>query len=120
MARLGDLETAVMNELWVRPDGALARDLVAVLPSGPAHTTVLTILERLIHKGHVRRVRESRAHRYFAVRSKDAHVAELMREAFVEAGDSQIALTHFLESASGSELLALRNALQALDGDREQ
>lgn len=109
-----------MNELWRRPDGALARDLVAVLPSGPAHTTVLTILERLIRKGHVRRDREGRAHRYFAERSKDAYVADLMREAFDEAGDSQTALTHFLESASGAELLALRNVLEALGGDRKQ
>ncbi|OLT35740.1 hypothetical protein BJF79_32000 [Actinomadura sp. CNU-125] len=114
--RLGELERAVMNELWTRPQGARASDLAAALASGPAHTTVLTILERLARKGLVRREREGRAHRYYALRSKDEHVAGLMSEAFADATDRQSALTHFLDSVSPGDVEVLR---QILDGSGE-
>ncbi|GAA2445667.1 BlaI/MecI/CopY family transcriptional regulator [Actinomadura vinacea] len=116
--RLGELERSVMNELWGRPDGALARDLAAVLPSRPAHTTVLTILDRLVRKGLVTREREGRAHRYRALRSKDAHVAELMHEAFTGAGDRESALSHFLDSVTADDVAALRRVLSAFE-DRD-
>jgi predicted transcriptional regulator len=119
--RLGELERAVMNELWARPEGAFARELATVLPSRPAHTTVLTILDRLTNKGLVRRQREGRAHRYHALQTKDAHVAELMREAFDGAGDRQSALAYFLDSVTPADHVALRRALEALDdGGGEQ
>lgn len=110
--RLGELEHAVMDELWSRPQGALARELAEVLPSRPAVTTVLTILERLDRKGLVRREREGRAHRYYARHTKDAHVAELMSEAFSDANNRESALSHFLESVSADDVRALRRALE--------
>ncbi|KAB2352240.1 BlaI/MecI/CopY family transcriptional regulator [Actinomadura rudentiformis] len=113
--RLGELERAVMNELWARPEGALASDLVSVLPSGPAHTTVLTILDRLVRKGLVTRVKEGRAHRYSALQTKDVHVAEVMHEAFAGARDRESALSHFLDSVSADDVAALRRVLDALD-----
>ncbi|MFG2006309.1 BlaI/MecI/CopY family transcriptional regulator [Spirillospora sp. NPDC048911] len=118
--RLGELERAVMNELWRRREGALARDLAEALPSHPAITTVLTILERLTRKGIVSRTREGRAHRYFAVESKDAHVAGLMQEALAGAGDRESALSHFLHSASVDDVAALRRMLKALDPPEAQ
>ncbi|MFC5753138.1 BlaI/MecI/CopY family transcriptional regulator [Actinomadura rugatobispora] len=116
--RLGELERAVMNELWVRPDGALAREVAESLPSRPAVTTVLTILDRLVRKGLVTREREGRAHRYHPSRTKDAHVAGLMHEAFAGAGDRESALSHFLDSVSDEDVAALRRALSALE-DRD-
>lgn len=113
--RLGDLERAVMNELWGRPEGALARDLAEALPSQPAITTVLTILDRLTRKGIVERTQEGRAHRYFALESKDAHVAGLMQEALAGAGDRESALRHFLNSASVEDVAALRRMLSDLE-----
>lgn len=110
--RLGALERAVMNELWARNGGTLARDLAAALPSQPAHTTVLTILDRLVTKGLVRRHREGRAHRYHAVQSQDAHVAELMRLALAGAGDPESALIHFLDAVSPTDVAVLRRLLE--------
>lgn len=113
--RLGRLERAVMDELWARSLGALARDLVEALPSRPAHTTVLTILDRLVRKGLVRREREGRAHRYHAINCKDAHVGEAMREALAGAADRESALTHFVGSVSADDIAALRRVLEAFD-----
>jgi predicted transcriptional regulator len=108
-----------MNELWARPDGALARELADVLPSRPAHTTVLTILDRLVRKGLVTRTKEGRAHRYHALQSKDAHVAEAMHEAFAGAGDRESALSHFLDSVSPEDVAVLRRVLSEFE-DRGQ
>ncbi|MFI6514949.1 BlaI/MecI/CopY family transcriptional regulator [Spirillospora sp. NPDC050679] len=115
--RLGELEHAVMVELWARPQGALARELAEALPSRPAPTTVLTILERLDRKGMVRREREGRAHRYFARGSRDEHVADLMNQAFEGAGDRASALGHFLEAVTPEDVAALRRALEQI-GDQ--
>ncbi|MGI5200257.1 BlaI/MecI/CopY family transcriptional regulator [Spirillospora sp. CA-108201] len=114
--RLGELERAVMNQLWSRPQGVLARELAEALPSRPAITTVLTILERLDRKHMVRREREGRAHRYFALHTRDVHVAELMSEAFSGADDRESALNHFLESVSEEDVQALRRALAGKTG----
>lgn len=116
--RLGELERAVMDELWARPGGALAGDLAAALPSRPANTTVLTVLDRLAHKNLVRREREGRAHRYFAIGSKDEHVAALMRDAFADAADRESVLTYFLGSVGPDDIAALREALDTLDPER--
>lgn len=100
-----------MNELWARPQGALARELVEVLASNPAVTTVLTILDRLVRKQLVRRERQGRAHRYFSVHSREAHVADTMRDALHEAVDRELAFTHFLDSADPEDIAALRRLL---------
>ncbi|ROO88972.1 putative transcriptional regulator [Actinocorallia herbida] len=117
--RLGDLERAVMNELWARPGaGVLAKDLAESLPSHPAVTTVLTILDRLVRKGLVTREREGRAHRYHALHSKEAHVAETMNEALAAADDRESALSHFLGTVSPDDVAALRRILAAApDGE---
>ncbi|WP_106403085.1 BlaI/MecI/CopY family transcriptional regulator [Actinocorallia populi] len=115
--RLGELERAVMNELWTRPQGALARELAEALPSQPAVTTVLTILDRLARKELVRRERTGRAHRYFAVHSKEAHAADAMRLALGQAGDRELALTHFLDVVDPEDVAALRRLLQGIEGE---
>lgn len=114
--RLGELERSVMNELWARPQGALARDIAEALPSAPAVTTVLTILDRLVRKELVTREREGRAHRYFALRSKEAHVAETMNEALATADDRETALAHFLGGVSPDDVALLRRILRAAPG----
>ena len=57
-------ELDVMNALWDL-GSATVSEVLDTLPDDLAYTTVLTILQRLKRKGHVRHEDEGQAHRYF-------------------------------------------------------
>lgn len=120
VARLGELERAVMDQLWAHPGGMLTHEIAAGLQPTPAATTVLTVLTRLARKGLVTRVREGAAYRHAAVTSKEAFVAELMRTTLNDAGDPEAVLAHFVDTASAPEIAALWRVLgtrKPPDGD---
>jgi predicted transcriptional regulator len=126
VARLGDLERAVMEILWDLPAAdprptLTAREVAAALADhrSLAYTTVLTVLDRLERKGLVRRLRDGRAHHYAPMASRAAYVAELMLEALGSASDRDAVLMHFADQVSGEEAEVLRRALglAGLDGD---
>jgi predicted transcriptional regulator len=121
VARLGDLERAVMEILWDLPAAGpaepwptmTAREVAAALSGrrSLAYTTVLTVLDRLERKGLVRRLRDGRAHHYAPMASRAAYVAELMLEALGSASDRDAVLMHFADQVSGEEAEVLRRAL---------
>jgi predicted transcriptional regulator len=117
--RLGELERAIMDVLWDASEPLTVRQVSACLTERDlAHTTVMTVLDRLAKKGFARRGRNGRAWMYRAAESREAYVAELMLTALDQTGDRQAALTRFARSVSGQEAQALRTALAAL-GDSE-
>ncbi|HSE70026.1 MAG TPA: BlaI/MecI/CopY family transcriptional regulator [Nocardioidaceae bacterium] len=123
-SRLGDLERAVMDQLWSHDDDhwftvrevheqlARRRDI--------AYTTVMTVMDRLSKKGLVRQQKDGRAYRYQAQGSRSAMTADLMREALEEIAveDRRTALVAFVGEASDEERSALREALAALEAER--
>jgi len=112
MARLGELERAVMEVLWSAPDSCTARDIVAALPDRElAATTVLTVLSRLEAKGFVERERSSRPHRYRAVASREDHMATLMHDVLGGATDRTAVLERFVGSVTPEDAEALRRLL---------
>jgi len=115
MARLGELERKVMEVLWADPGAsATVRQVAADLP-GYAYTTVLTVLDRLQHKGLVTRTKDGRAFRYAAASSREEYTADLMREALGAATDRDAVLVRFAETVSPAEAAILRRALEAVD-----
>jgi predicted transcriptional regulator len=117
MNRLGELERAIMEVLWESSDPMTVRQVGFCLTDRDlAHTTVMTVLDRLAKKGFVRRQRVGRAWRYRPAESREAYVAELMLTALDQTGDRQAALTRFARSVSGAEAAALKAALDALGG----
>ncbi|WP_298181388.1 BlaI/MecI/CopY family transcriptional regulator [Saccharomonospora sp.] len=113
VARLGELERAVMEVLWARDEPVSVRAVHAALGDrGLAYTTVMTVLTRLVGKGLVQRRREGRAWLYRPVAGREAYVAELMLEALELSGDRGSALVHFAKSVTSDEADALRQALQ--------
>jgi predicted transcriptional regulator len=117
MNRLGELERAIMEVLWESVDPMTVRQVGSCLVDRDlAHTTVMTVLDRLAKKGFVRRQRVGRAWRYRPAESREAYVAELMLTALDQTGDRQAALTRFARSVSGAEAQALRAALETLSG----
>jgi predicted transcriptional regulator len=108
--RLGELERAIMDVLWEDPEPLTVRQVSGRLTDRDlAHTTVMTVLDRLAKKGFARRERDGRAWRYRAAESREAYVTELMLNALDQTGDRQAALARF------AGLRALRRALEALE-----
>src|SRR5450755_1095616 len=104
-----------MDVLWESETQLTVRQVGSRLTDRDlAHTTVMTVLDRLSKKGFARRQRDGRAWRYRAAESREAYVTELMLSALDQTGDRQAALARFVRSVSGSEARALLNALEAL------
>jgi predicted transcriptional regulator len=109
-----------MEVLWARVDAghgaATAREVGRALADERdlAHTTVMTVLDRLAKKGFLHRERDGRAWRYRPVASRESYVAELMLGALDLTGDRDAALAHFARSVSGDEAEVLRRALDEL------
>jgi predicted transcriptional regulator len=119
--RLGELERAIMDVLWEAPESLTVRQVSAALTERDlAHTTVMTVLDRLSKKGFARRQRDGRAWRYRAAESREAYVTELMLSALDQTGDRQAALARFVRSVSGAEASALLHALETLDEGRSK
>lgn len=116
----GDLERAVMQQLWEHPDGLLVRDVLEALDSDLAYTTVMTVLDRLAKKQLVTRTREGRAWRYSPAASREEQTAHLLRETLGElpAPQRKQAMLHFLGDSSPDELDDLRAVLAQLEHDR--
>lgn len=116
MTRLGELERRVMDELWATMGRArTVREVSEHLPSH-AYTTILTVLDRLEHKGFVHRQRDERAHRYSAIATREEYTVSLMREALVLSSDQDAALVRFAQTASPEEATILRHALAGSNG----
>ena len=115
VARLGDLERRVMGILWASPEREVSVRDVAVALSEYAYTTVATVLDRLVHKGMLKRRMDGRTIRFTTIGSQGAHTAVLMRKVLDDEGDPEAALLRFAEGLSDSEARALRQALDKLD-----
>ncbi len=120
MVRLGELEQQVIGVLWTDLGTEMTVRQVAEHFPDHAYTTVLTILDRLEHKGMVRRIRGGRAHHYVATASREAYAATLMREALGSAPDPDAVLVHFAESVSPEEAELLRQILNEHESDAHE
>jgi len=111
-ANLGILERRVMGILWAEGGGETTGRQVADHLPEHAYTTVATVLDRLVHKGLVRRRMDGRKIRFAPVGSPDAHAAVLMRQAMAEGPDPEAALVTFAQTLSRAEVATLRHALR--------
>src|SRR5271165_541749 len=119
--RLGDLERAIMEVLWETDSSLTVRQVSNGLTQrNLAHTTVMTVLDRLAKKGFARRERDGRAWRYRPAATREAYVTELMLTALEQTGDRDAALARFAQSVSGAEAVVLRQALTELEQEHDQ
>ena len=121
MNRLGELERAIMEVLWDSDEALTVRQVSARLTErNLAHTTVMTVLDRLAKKGFAKRQRDGRAWRYCPAATRETYVTELMLTALEQTGDRSAALTRFAQSVSGVEADVLRDALDVIEGGGER
>ncbi|ADG98242.1 transcriptional repressor, CopY family [Segniliparus rotundus DSM 44985] len=117
MNGLGELERAVMEQLWASPSPLTVRQVHENLAADRdlAYTTVMTVLQRLARKRLVIQRREDRAHRYSPAQPREDLVAALLVDALGQAPDSSVrtaALVRFIGQVSPVEARAMREALR--------
>ena len=115
MRRLGELERAIMDVLWESAEPLTVRQVgMRLTDRDLAHTTVMTVLDRLAKKDFAKRQRDGRAWRYCAAADREAYVTELMLSALDQTGDRSAALASFARRVSDDEAKVLRKALESL------
>src|SRR5260221_12791795 len=88
-----------MDVLWESRDPLTVRQVSGSLTERDlAHTTVMTVLDRLAKKGFARRGRDRRAWRYRAAATREADGNELMLNALDQTGDRRAAPAPFARS----------------------
>ena len=118
--RLGELERAIMDVLWDTDAPLTVREVSARLTErNLAHTTVMTVLDRLAKKGFARRQRDGRAWRYEPTGSRSGYTAALMSDALATSADHRTALAHFALQMSPHDAALLREALDQALGKAE-
>ena len=80
LSLLGDLERVIMEVVWSRCD-VTVRDVIGELKGSrkSAYTTVMTVMNRLVKKGLLRRKQGGSSFRYSAVQTKCAYLCECSR-----------------------------------------
>lgn len=109
-ARLGELETRMMEVLWAADGEISAREASAHFPEH-AYTTIATVLDRLVAKELATKRIVNRVGRYGAVGSPEARAAAVMHEALSTSADPVRALRAFAASLSAEQRAALRAAV---------
>jgi len=113
----GELEAAIMDQVWLAGRPILVRDIWAGLrpEREPAYNTVLTVVDILYRKGWLAREKQGRAYRYWATVTREDYTAGLMGEALEASPDRIAALRSFVARIDPAEALQLRRMLdQAL------
>lgn len=111
---LTDRELDVMSVLWDEGSGTVA-EVRGALDDELAYTTVLTVLQTLREKGHVRIEGEGKAHRYFPLIAREqvekSAVNRLLNTLF--EGSPELLLTHLVseQRLRPAELKRLRKLL---------
>ena len=114
MRPFGELEAAIMRELWERAEPATVRDVLASLSASRklAYTTVMTVMDNLHRKGQLTREMSGRAWLYRPVRTRAEHAAALLQDVLAESGDRQEVLMHFVADLDPDSVAELRSAVQ--------
>lgn len=76
----GDLEERVMEFLWEKGSGSVREVRQFLGEDKFAHTTVMTVMDRLYKKGILRREKEGKGYRYYPVISREQFEAEVAKK----------------------------------------
>lgn len=112
--RFTDRELDVMDVLWSRGSATVA-EVLEEIEDDLAYTTILTVLQTLEEKGHVRHEQEGRAYRYFPEVDREeagsSAVAYLLRKIF--RGSPRLLVSHLVSERdlSEQEMRELRSLL---------
>lgn len=110
----GELESALLRILWDGGRALSAREIVGSFTGSenvPSMSTVLTVLERMVRKGTVRRSGSSGELVFEPAEPESAYAGQAMAAALLASADRAGALTHFAGTLDSSEVGLLRSLL---------
>jgi predicted transcriptional regulator len=115
MPHFGDLEAAVMDEVWAAGRQVRVREVLEGINRDRdlAYTTVQTVMDVLYRKGWLKRVKEGRVNLYAASATREDYVAGLVGEALAVTDDRAAAMLRFVEDLDAADVRQLRAALDA-------
>lgn len=116
---LGDLERDIMRVAWERP-WVTVREVEESLRTrrDSAYTTIMTVMNRLVEKGVLRRKQHGQCFQYCATRSKEEYLERTSRQVvarFVEDYGS-VAIAQFidaLDDVDPARVAALRKKVRS-------
>lgn len=113
MRSFGQLENDIMRVVWDRNEPITIREIADSLNTSRslAHTTIITVAERLREKGWLTRQRQGRSFYYEASITSEDYSAQLMTQVLEAAHDRPAALLRFAGQLDAAETAALREAL---------
>lgn len=115
MRPFGELEAAIMRDLWNRDQPATVREVLEALSGSRtlAYTTVMTVMDNLHRKGQLTRKMSGRAWLYRPIRTRAEHAAALLQNVLEESGDRQEVLMHFVADLDADSVAQLRSAVDS-------
>lgn len=114
MRGFGELEGAIMEQVWSAGRPLLVREILGALEPQRAYNTVWTVTEVLYRKGWLAREKEGRAYRYVATVSRDEYTGDLMGEALAASGDHVAAFRRFAARIGPDDAEQLWEALEQI------
>lgn len=115
LPRLGRLEALVMDVLWDHGP-VTVREVIDLLDSQHAYTTIATVLTNLDRKNLVTIARDKRSTRYDARVDRHQHAAGLMTQVLDSSGDRAASILQFVDSMPDEDLALLRDYLDKRGG----
>jgi predicted transcriptional regulator len=121
--KLGDLERAVMDQVWALGESGepsvTVREVHEALSASRdlAYTTVMTVMSRLADAGLLVKERAGRAFLYAAAGSREELTASSMLGHLhgLPTADRRAAMLHFLGDATADEIADLKAALAEVE-----
>lgn len=111
MLGFGELEAAIMEQVWSAGQPVLVREIQQAIKPERAYNTVWTVVEILYRKGWLTREKDGRAYRYRATVGRADYTAGLMGAALDASSDRAATLHRFAEKIDAAEARQLREAL---------
>lgn len=120
MPHFGDLEAAIMDEVWFAGAPVRVREIVDKLnlERPLAYTTVQTVMDVLYRKGWLSRTKDGRANVYEATATREDYVTGLLGEALAETDDRAAVLLRFVQQMDPAESAELRTLLDSAKSRR--
>jgi predicted transcriptional regulator len=105
---VGDLQARILEAIWIDQPRTV-RDIAALLEGEHHPKSVMTVMNRMVEKGLLRRERQGRAYLYRATMDREAFMAGVARQVLdgLLADFRRPTLAHFVEAADADQLAEL-------------
>ncbi|WP_297454503.1 BlaI/MecI/CopY family transcriptional regulator [Persephonella sp.] len=118
----GDLEEKVMDVLW-KKGNATVSEVKKALKDKFAHTTIMTILDRLYKKGILKREKEGKGYRYYPVITKEEFEKMIAKKVVKDLTKTNpsLAIAAFegiVENLSKEEIEKLKKLIEEKENER--